>query len=214
MLSGTNAINHTNRKDTKEMAYQGVKFKTIYLANTPPSDPRVEELAHWCRKFDQLRLAPPYEGGSYGNLSFRLDAGSNEFIITGSMTSLGTTDLQDSFVLVKDVDTKNTTLSVEGTREPSSEAMLHFAIYKAMPQVNAVFHGHSQELMRAASALGIPQTTEFKPYGTMELVESVLEIVHTAPVTIMTDHGFIATGTSMQEAGQQSIQALEKSKSV
>ena len=52
------------------MAYEGVKFKTEMIGNDLPDDPRLDRLKYWCRVFHNENLAPPYDGGSYGNLSF------------------------------------------------------------------------------------------------------------------------------------------------
>lgn len=183
------------------MTYQGVKFTTKFLSDELPCDPRLDELKMWCQKFNELKLAPPYEGGSSGNLSFRIEEGRNQFIITGSRVSLGNI-LADSFVKVESVDFEKGLVFCHGQREPSSESMLHFAIYQKRPEINAVFHGHSPKILSSADKLKITQTKKEEPYGTSELVQSVLDVLKEHNFLIMKNHGFLALGKAMREAGE------------
>ncbi len=181
------------------MTYHGVKFKTEFVFREIPNDPRIEELKKWCKIFHDLNLAPAYEGGSFGNLSFRLKEGQNEFIITGSKIGLKDNLTNDCFVKVINCDFKNNLISAQGSREPSSESLLHFAIYQKRPEINAVFHGHNCEKLDLKTAI---ETKEEKPYGTIELVDSVLEVLGNNNFIIMKNHGFLVLGRSMEEAGE------------
>ena len=96
------------------------------------------------------------------------------------------------------------TVYATGTRHPSSESMLHYAIYRQRPDVNAVFHGHCSELLQSATLLGITETEKKEPYGTIELVNSVLKISEKDNFLIMKKHGFISLGNSIKEAGVKS----------
>ncbi|MDO9578479.1 MAG: DUF559 domain-containing protein [Candidatus Cloacimonadales bacterium] len=193
---------------SQEGIYQGVKFKTNFIYKTPPIHEDIEELKNWCRIFHEKNLAPPYPGGSFGNLSFRTRM--NTFIITGSRIGLKCSLIADCFVEVFDCDSRKKELNVVGLREPSSETMLHAAIYQKRPDVRAIFHGHSPELLQNAKRLHIPETKEEKPYGTIELVESVLEIIDKNNLIMMKNHGFIAVGSSMAEAGELVLRYLAK----
>lgn len=172
------------------------KFKTHFLGTEIPSDPRLPELKYWCSQFHKFGLAPPYEGGSYGNLSFRLK--KNEFIITGSKIGLKENLGNDCFVRVVSCDFKNQIVSAYGKKEPSSESMLHYAIYEKRKDINAIFHGHNLSMLDK----NIPETKHAAPYGTIELVDSVLEIVNEGNLLIIKDHGFISLGKTMGEAGK------------
>lgn len=193
-----------------EGTYQGVKFKTVFENKLAPSDTRIEDLKYWCRIFHEKNLAPPYPGGSFGNLSFRIRNDTNNFIITGSRIGLKNSLTNDSFVEVVNCDFENKIIYVNGTREPSSESMLHFAIYKSHPEINAIFHGHCAELLENSSKLEIPTTSKEESYGTMELVNSVLEIIDKNDMVMMKKHGFIALGTTMEEAGEIVLTYLER----
>ncbi len=186
------------------------KFTTVFAENTPPDDPRLEELKHWCRIFHEKGLAPPYPGGSYGNLSFRVKPDSNQFIITGTNIGLKG-QLDDSkFCHVLKVDPANMEVTVKGKIKSSSETMLHHAIYAARPDVNAVFHGHSQEILDNYKALGICCTESEKDYGTADLAEATVKALGKGNTAVMKGHGFICAAPSMSEAGTISVSLLSR----
>jgi len=87
---------------------------------------------------------------------------------------------------------------------------MHFAIYNQRKEINAVFHGHSPEILAHASALKLPTTHREDPYGSVKLVKSILETLEDYPLIIVKNHGFIAMGKSMQEAGKITMDILEK----
>jgi L-fuculose-phosphate aldolase len=186
--------------------YSGTKYETIFLLKENPQHPLIRELSDWCRIFDNKGLAPPYDGGSYGNLSFRVD--SDSFIITASQSSLADSVTDDRFVYVDSV--WNGFVYVIGTRKASSEAQLHLEIYKKRKDVNAVFHGHCREVTENACRLGIPVTGKFEPYGTSKLIEQVSAILGTNKYIEMRDHGFISMGKDMAEAGQLALEYQER----
>jgi len=178
------------------------QFQTEFIDDQIPDDPRLPGLQHWCAEFHRRGLAPLYAGGSYGNLSFRLKPGAAEFIITASGLALKDQLTADCFVLVSAVDQARRVVRAHGRRVPSSETMLHHAVYAARPDVNAVFHGHSERFF----ALGLPETDRAVPYGSLELVASVLPLLARHDLVIMKDHGFLALGKDLDEAGQRVIQ--------
>jgi S-methyl-5-thioribose-1-phosphate isomerase len=205
-----NGIYKPGEISSTEETYQGVKFKTAFRKREAPCNKKIEDIKYWCRIFHKKNLAPPYPGGSFGNLSFRIRNGKNNFIITGSRIGLKNSLTNDSFVEVVNCDFENKIISVNGTREPSSESMLHSAIYKARPEINAIFHGHCKKLLKNASKLKIPSTSKEESYGTMELVNSVLEIIDKNDMVAMKNHGFIALGKTMKEAGEIALKYLER----
>ncbi|MEM1566412.1 MAG: class II aldolase/adducin family protein [Candidatus Bathyarchaeia archaeon] len=189
--------------------YVGVKFRTKFLQREPPEDERIAELAKWCKLFHLHGLTPVVNGRSMGNLSFRIAKGSNEFIITAA--GLGPKDSlnPECFVRVVDCDMDSRTVHVHGVREPSSESILHYRIYFLRQDAQAVFHGHNTTITEHAKELGIVETKEWKPYGSLELVKSVEEVLDGNNFLVMKRHGFISIGASMEEAGKL---ALEKKK--
>lgn len=182
--------------------YSGVKFETIFLERRAPSDHCIKELIFWCKKFSELGIAPRHETGSYGNLSART---KNGFIITGSGTDLGKISEKD---FAEAVSVSGGEVKAIGLVSPSSESLLHHAIYCARPDVNAVFHGHDIEVMENAEKLGIPVTEKEAAYGTPELAEEAKKMCK-KDYFILKNHGILSLGKTMNDAGERALKMHE-----
>ena len=79
-----------------------------------------------------------------GNFSARID--ENTIAITRSGTDKGALTRGD--VLIVDLDAPDP--------RASAEAPLHYALYRDLPSVNAVFHVHSPSASRAVAACSPP----------------------------------------------------------
>lgn len=174
--------------------YAGVKFETVFVERCAPDNECLRELIFWCKKFSELGIAPLHETGSHGNLSARTEKG---FIITGAGTNLGKMSEKEFAEVVSVVENK---VDVRGLVDPSSESTLHQAIYSKRPDVNAIFHGHDALVMKNAEALGMPVTEKEEAYGTQELMEQAKKLC-TQDYFILRNHGIIALGATMKEAG-------------
>lgn len=192
------------------MAYLGIKFKNKIVGEKAPKDPGIKELKYWCKEFHRHNFTPSYKGGSCGNLSFRLKNDKCPFIITGSKIGLKDALTDDCFVKVSFVDLKKGVVFSRGKREPSSEAMLHFSIYRRRKDVNAVFHGHSKEILSRKNKMKLKETKKEAPYGTFELAQEVLKILDDNSFLLMKNHGFISLGKTMKEAGELALQTRQK----
>lgn len=192
------------------MAYLGIKFRNKIVGKRVPKDPRIKELKYWCKEFHLHNFTPPYKGGSCGNLSFRLQNNKDSFIITGSRIGLKNSLSDDCFVKVSFVDLKKGIVYSQGSREPSSESMLHFAIYRQRKNVNAVFHGHSKKILSCKNKMKLKETKKEAPYGTLELAKGVLETLDDNSFLLMKNHGFISLGKTMEEAGELALQFYQK----
>jgi Ribulose-5-phosphate 4-epimerase and related epimerases and aldolases len=140
-------------------------------------------------------------GLSYGNLSARRDERRFWMSASGVDKSKLETPGRD-ILLVSDYDAEHgvIVLSVPPDVEPrrvSVDAIEHWMIYQAHPDIGAILHVH-------AWLDGIP-TTEFNfPCGTEELAVSVAEALAAEPdpahaVIGLTNHGITATGESLSE---------------
>ena len=166
-----------------------------------------DELLAAVKEMDRLGLA----SGSSGNASVRIDVpGSpNAFLVTPaalpypSMTS-------DQLVAVDD-DLN----PIDGDGVPSSESLLHLAIYRARPDVNAVMHTHSVY----ATALGVasrplpPIVDELVVYvggqvevadygfpGTDALAQAGVEALGDRRAVLIPHHGMFAVADTVSEA--------------
>jgi L-fuculose-phosphate aldolase len=169
--------------------YVGTKFRTEFARSEPATN---EELLKWCRQW----AAAGYIGKAMGNLSCRGETG---FIVTPTGSDPRTLTAQD-LVEVITVQFMPPVLTVAGRHEPSSESLMHAAIYAARPGIGAVFHGHSDAMLAAAGKLGLPVTQRERPYGTPAMADAVLDVLSGHSVVIMRNHGFVALGRTMTEA--------------
>jgi len=188
--------------------YLGTKFQSVQISNKAPEHKKLKMLNFWCSYFNNSNLAPPYEGGSSGNLSFRCE--NEKFIITAEHTALSD-DMQNSdFVKVTKSDIKNFKLEYEGKKLPSSESLMHYAIYENRPEINAIFHGHSPEILKYAEHFNFPVTKIEEEYGTAKLIDEMLKILKDNNFIILKNHGFISLGKDIETAGKNVYIILEK----
>jgi L-ribulose-5-phosphate 4-epimerase len=180
--------------------YVGTKFRTLFARREAPVDPQILELIGWCHRLAGLGLAP----GGAGNLSLRRPPG---FVVSRTAADLGTITAEE-FVQVLSVDLDRPEVEVVGLFEPSSESLMHAALYAARPGVQTIFHGHDDRLLAHADRLGIPATLREQPYGTPEVAREVLELAGEPELFVIRNHGFVSVGQSMREAGERVVQAL------
>jgi len=186
--------------------YTGVKFKVSFSSDTIVEENEIEEIVFWCNEFSRLKLAPTHVDGSYGNLSMRYKGG---FLITATSLDLGTHLMPEDFVFVKSCDMKKFSVIVQGRKKPSSETVLHAHLYELRPDINAIFHGHSQEILSVATEFGIAQSPKELPYGTIELVQAAGYLA-TNNFFNLNNHGFFSLGNTANDAGNQAIAMLNR----
>ncbi len=186
--------------------YVGARFRTIFIKQGILLDDKIKYLKFWGKKLALLGLTPEYESGAAGNLSFKSDDG---YIITASGANLGKLR-DDDFVKV--IACGKDDVKVVGTKEPSSEAMLHCAIYGRRSDVHVIFHVHDDYAVKNCEKHGLKCTVNEQPYGTQELVDEVLEVMGDHDYIVMKNHGIISLGNSFDEAGDKILQINEKVK--
>ncbi|MGI6319528.1 MAG: class II aldolase/adducin family protein [Bacteroidales bacterium] len=186
--------------------YEGVKFTTEFLSNNSPKiSPNMEELIHWSKKFHEKNLCPDTPQGSGGNMSYRLNPSKDDFVITGTQTKMKDKLRPEDFVLVKNVDLEKKTVSVSGKIEPSSESIMHYLTYNRCPDINAIFHGHSDIILKKAKELSLPHTEIELPYGSLELAQAATKLALKHKFFILKNHGFIAIGKTQDRAAYEAL---------
>lgn len=121
----------------------------------------------------------------------------------------------DDFVKVSNVEVGRgqMVVSAEGKLKPSSESMLHWEIFRQRPEINAIFHLHDEEVMKASRRMGVPRTSKKQPAGTYALAREVKKLLESECETnycILKDHGIISLGKTVKEAGQL-VEMMNKS---
>ena len=118
---------------------------------------------------------------------------------------------ESGFVQIFDCNFDQGIVFALGEREPSSESMLHFAIYKAHPEINAIFHGHNEKILANSDKLNLIQTAKEEPYGTIALAYAVLDTLkdNKNNFIVMKNHGFVSVAKTLDEAGETAIKVLQ-----
>ncbi|MBD3164203.1 aldolase [Candidatus Woesearchaeota archaeon] len=181
--------------------YKGTKFGTVFLKKEIPQDAGIKKLKFWGSKLSLLGLTPEYDFGAAGNLSFRTAGG---YIITAAGSNLGSLNDED-FVEVRSCSLDNSKVTVIGRREPSSETMLHCAVYGKRPEIRVIFHVHDEYAVGRCEELGLKCTAKEYPYGSRELAAEVLKIIGSHDYIVMKNHGIISLGATTDEAGERII---------
>jgi ribulose-5-phosphate 4-epimerase/fuculose-1-phosphate aldolase len=186
-----------------------IRFNIIFVSDEVPIDAKIDELKEWSERFQKNELTPEFEGNYTGNLSFRSKEG---FVITASGLKSKENLSNDCFVYVKNYEKESNTVYVEGRRQPSSEAVMHFLIYKTRKEVNAVFHGHNDAIIMNAEKLGFPVTEREHEPGTIALAKEALKVLGDKNLIVLRNHGFVSLGRTMKEAGELALATLKRSK--
>jgi ribulose-5-phosphate 4-epimerase/fuculose-1-phosphate aldolase len=160
-------------------------------------DERLAELSAWGRRLAHLGVSP----AASGNLSCRSGDG---FLITGTGVPLGAIQ-RDDWVEVSAVtprDDGGLLVESHGLHEPSRDAGVHAAIYGRLQDVRAVFHLHPDYLEVLGNDLAVPTTESFQIAGTVESVREIERWIDpTTPYLVIVDHGIVAWGDTVAEAG-------------
>jgi L-fuculose-phosphate aldolase len=148
--------------------------------------------------------------GNEGNHSFRM--GPNKFFVTPTGVSKG--NLKPDDICTVDGNGKQ----LAGKLKRSSEFLMHAAIYKARPDVNAVIHSHPPHATAFAVAgvdlptcihpeaevfLGPVKTAKYVTPGDNRLGESMLPYVKDSNTILMGNHGVVCFHPNLEYAYYQ-----------
>jgi L-fuculose-phosphate aldolase len=142
-----------------------------------------------------------------GNITVRLS--DREFLCTPTMVSKGYLKPED--ICKVDQDGKQ----LAGTRKRTSEVLLHLAIYKHRPDINAVVHCHPPHATAFAVAhepipkcvlpevevfLGEVPIAEYETPGTTKFAETIVPFVKDCNTIILANHGTVTFGPTLENA--------------
>jgi L-ribulose-5-phosphate 4-epimerase len=148
--------------------------------------------------------------GSSGNVSRRIPRDHGDlFAVTASRVPYHRFTIDDVLVVDSEID------PVVGEGIPSSESLLHLAIYRARPDVGAVIHTHSVHASAfAVSGKPIPAILDEQvitlggavsvaEYGTSaseELAEHAVASLADRAAVLLRNHGVVGVGAGLEEA--------------
>ena len=145
--------------------------------------------------------------GSWGNISMRIDKDSYAITPSGRPYEL----LVEEDVVI--VNAKGVKLA--GTALPSSELLMHLAIYESFPATNAVIHTHSVYASACAAmhrqipplledtaqiAGGPIRVAKYALAGTKELADNAVAAMENANAVLLANHGAVSCGNCLDEA--------------
>ena len=151
--------------------------------------------------------AREYVASNDGNVSVRLDAGRLLTTPTGVSKGSMTPDM----LVVTDFEGRK----LAGGRNPSSELLMHLAVYRHRPEVNAVVHAHPPvatgfavagiELNRAVLAevvttLGSIPIADYGTPSTHELADAVGRYITTHDGLLLANHGALTVSGDLMSA--------------
>src|SRR5271166_1304426 len=151
--------------------------------------------------------AKGFAAANDGNLSYRLN--DREVLCTPTMVCKGFMKSED----ICKVDYEGKQLA--GTRKRSSEILLHLAVYKNRPDVNAVVHCHPPHATAFAVAgvpipkcilpevevfLGEVPTALYETPGTQKFAETIVPHLKSSNTIILANHGTITFGPDLEKA--------------
>lgn len=151
--------------------------------------------------------AREYVASNDGNVSVRLDAGRLLTTPTGVSKGFMTPDM----LVVTDFEGRK----LAGGRNPSSELLMHLAVYRHRPEVNAVVHAHPPvatgfavagiELNRAVLAevvttLGSIPIADYGTPSTHELADAVGRYITTHDGLLLANHGALTVSGDLMSA--------------
>ena len=165
------------------------------------------EIANLLIEYGKLMGQKNLTPGMSGNMSFRY---GDKILITASGSANGYLKKED--IVLMDYEGN----AVEGeTRKPSSEKLMHIAIYKKRPDLNVILHVHSPYLCSFAAA-GIPldkpvmaentfyfgkiMLADYALPSTVELAENTVKYFDDYDAVLMANHGFVVASKDIQDA--------------
>lgn len=157
-------------------------------------------------KYGQMCGKKNFTPGYSGNISHRYN---DAMLITTSGSA--NEYLEDNEIVLTDFDGK----SMEEGKKPSSEKLLHCAIYKKRPEFNAIIHVHPPFLSSFASShisledpimaenvfyFGAIPLAEYGLPSSTDLVDKTVKFFDKYDAVLMANHGIVIGSKTMKDA--------------
>ncbi|MFN3603345.1 MAG: class II aldolase/adducin family protein [Leptonema sp. (in: bacteria)] len=167
-------------------------------------DSKKKEFVYYARLIYKKGFVVAYEG----NLSIRLN--ENYILVTPSKFCKGKLQTKDLVI----VDKEGNLVYSENSLQPTSEILMHLAVYKHRKDINAVIHSHppysialtlsgisleEPDLPEILLVLGSVPTAKYALTGTQEMVEAILPYISYNSI-LLSHHGVLSLGENLEEA--------------
>ncbi len=175
--------------------YVGVKFATVQLSGQLPAD--VAGYGALFRRCGSRLAGHGMAPANGGNLSQRLGDG---FVITCSGCNLGVIE-PGELSWVTECSLEEERVTYAGPEPPSSEAMLHWLIYRDFPRAGAIVHAHDELATSGPGVQRLRQSAREEDYGTVALARAATETFEAGDeIIVLRDHGYVARGRDLEHA--------------
>jgi L-fuculose-phosphate aldolase len=166
-----------------------------------------QKLKEYMCEIGRRVYAKGFAAANDGNITVRLN--EREVLCTPTMISKGFMKPED----ICKIDYEGKQLA--GIKKRTSEALLHLAIYKARPDVNAVVHCHPPHATAFAVAqepipkcvlpevevfLGEVPIARYETPGGQVFADSVLPVIKASNTIILANHGTVTFGPDLEKA--------------
>jgi len=189
--------------------YTGVKFRVVFKGSKFGEEKARKEIVKAAKKVSKLGI----RDNRTGNISVRVQGGKrsavhglrsadsgpkteDRFVITPTGLDKSCLDPSD-MVLVTGFNERANLVEAVGTRQPSSESLMHLLIYHRFPKAGAIIHAHVQSLLKHADKF--EATEEAHPYGTKGLAKEAVKALKKSRLIILKDHGILAVGKDLDD---------------
>jgi L-fuculose-phosphate aldolase len=174
-------------------------FQTFFVSQEPSRCPRIPALIKVGKRLAKQKLT----SNAGGDLSVRF---GRRVVITTAGADLGLLSSND-FVEVVDFDFSRVLAVIIGSNPPSPELPLHWLIYNAFDDIQAVVQTCDEEVLKLAKKRNdLPQTQERQPCGSFELARETLKVLRHGKHVILKQHGIISVGNTLDEAYKETIE--------
>jgi L-fuculose-phosphate aldolase len=161
-----------------------------------------QELAEYGKKISAAGLS----AGAGGNISAREGR-----LVWVKPSGLSMAELKGTNLCCIDIDSGK---QLEGKLKPTSELLMHLAIYRTRPDIQAIFHTHSPWASGVITAgvdfkpmfaevvndLGQIAAVPYVKTSTQELADAVAEAAKAHETIFLVHHGVVALGKTMKQA--------------
>ena len=205
MLKGVDIIPQGEFYDiVQPESYSGAPINWVKEEGKPFLDPeKVSRLIECGKLFYDLSWA----NGTSGNLSFK---SANGIGVTATRTELGKLTKED-IVEVTNIHYEDEAPTVffkaVGDKKPTSEVLAHWEIYKSMPHIKSILHGHDKLTTKMARIISnhspdiVGRTNNEPLQGTKEFADDLKIITRKhRRYLIAKGHGFFSLGEDFNEA--------------
>ncbi|RUL55562.1 L-fuculose-phosphate aldolase [Lysinibacillus antri] len=159
------------------------------------------------RKYCTKMLSSGLTKGTGGNISI---FNREEGLIAISPSGIPYEEINIEDVVVVNLDGK----IIEGNYKPSSEILMHLAVYKNRQELSAVVHTHSifaktlsalrKDLPAVSYLVAVAgknvKCAEYASFGTKELAENAIKALEGNKAVLLANHGLLAAGVNVEDA--------------